>query len=909
MGCVPLCSGQSQQEEAERAIYDGRDYFCRDNINLDCPPNLFALYGRYTWGYRDNSHYTDYREDTWIPRPVNGQAWNIDWAKRDGTSNAYKCDDLIIPGYNDNERGAGVVCSMANKLQFRIDGVYNKDYEDIIKSVNVYITEPVSSYNLDKPLQIAYLIPAAMHYLTQMKALMHDWNPAGVTAYPKHKTNAEIIKELSESTMFYKVASIDYKSLGSQHEWIDIDLKTDGLLENLVQQERLEIDSFGRENYCPNVVYSYNGKMHIANYNKYLFKGYPAWYLYPDFNIINNTPVPTRHGKNTAKGSCQVFRYGMAGGNVSSSPALQTDFHYSDWLEVSGTFTDNGATQSPYVKAQYVSCTHTINSTSVTLGGKFYYSLVPRTRRVSLVVGYKAVVEFAAKSCLVPWYVKTQTDHWLTENLRVVDNATAKILGIEVTIQTQDGARTVRRHTETLAYIPFAGMLSYPDARANNMRVWFVSGGSVKYVDYTLKPHNFLPIAYYIAPDLKAIHYWLDANATTAQTVPTWITNPTTEQEGISEYYPNGLKVSAVNNPFYFPADATYQVGNAEIVALCANTMALSTGQWGAHPLFVFCKDGVYAMQVDSTGELTYRNCVPISREICNNARSVTPIDDAIVFTTDRGLMLMSGSNPIEISQPAEGTPINGTTLRGISQSINHEALTSLLGKLTVTDLKNYLANVRIGYNYLDRELWVTNPNETYTWVFRNNMWTKIVRRANYYIADYPRTYRVYTNALTGESHIYDIGTEETSAYGVGNDCYFLTRPIKLQTLGEKQSLRVSLRGYFKMNTYTKTFNQDTYTTLVSKTARLIVYGSLDARKWEMIGLAQYPDVPTAEQMAAGKMKAYDVTNRTFRDLSCTTFPQQVKFIRVAFVGSLDSESTIDYIEIQAKAPRDIKIR
>ena len=64
------------------------------------------------------------------------------------------------------------------------------------------------------------------------------------------------------------------------------------------------------------------------------------------------------------------------------------------------------------------------------------------------------------------------------------------------------------------------------------------------------------------------------------------------------------------------------------------------------------------------SGEMTYTNSRPLSRDICNNPKSVTPIDDGIVFSSDeRGLMILSGSEATRLSESAEGLflDINGS--------------------------------------------------------------------------------------------------------------------------------------------------------------------------------------------------------------------------------------------------------
>lgn len=112
--------------------------------------------------------------------------------------------------------------------------------------------------------------------------------------------------------------------------------------------------------------------------------------------------------------------------------------------------------------------------------------------------------------------------------------------------------------------------------------------------------------------------------------------------------------MSAVDNPIYFHKN-TYQIGNAEILALSSNTIALSEGQVGEAPLIVFASDGIYGLFVDATGQMTYTNSRPLARDILNNAKSVTPTDFGVVFTTDRGLMIISGVEVQEMSEKVEG--------------------------------------------------------------------------------------------------------------------------------------------------------------------------------------------------------------------------------------------------------------
>ena len=73
------------------------------------------------------------------------------------------------------------------------------------------------------------------------------------------------------------------------------------------------------------------------------------------------------------------------------------------------------------------------------------------------------------------------------------------------------------------------------------------------------------------------------------------------------------MRVSRVDNPLFFPAVSTYSF-DADIVAVCSNTVAVSQGQFGQHPLYVFTTEGVWLMSVDVSGAGSYLAQIPCSR-------------------------------------------------------------------------------------------------------------------------------------------------------------------------------------------------------------------------------------------------------------------------------------------------------
>ena len=122
---------------------------------------------------------------------------------------------------------------------------------------------------------------------------------------------------------------------------------------------------------------------------------------------------------------------------------------------------------------------------------------------------------------------------------------------------------------------------------------------------------------------------------------------------------PNKIYTSEVNNPFYFPLAGINTVGTGEIVGIRSTTKALSQGQFGQFPLYAFSSDGIWALQLSDAG--LYSSIQPISRDVCNNPDSITQLDSSIVFSTERGLKLLQGSDISLLSSSLEGANIDET--------------------------------------------------------------------------------------------------------------------------------------------------------------------------------------------------------------------------------------------------------
>ena len=214
----------------------------------------------------------------------------------------------------------------------------------------------------------------------------------------------------------------------------------------------------------------------------------------------------------------------------------------------------------------------------------------------------------------------------------------------------------------------------------------------------------------------------------------------------------NTFKVSKLNNPIVFPYETTYTVGYGKIIGFSANTVALSQGQFGTYPLYVFTTEGIFTMQVDTSGVGSYLSSAPASREVCNNADTITQTDKGIYFSTEKGLMLLSGADTELMSGDINGTPeplpnlsseyAKGDGLKVYGNAITHVQLVQLSGAISKEDFRIYLstAGTHVSYCYVKSKLIIYNKDFAYCYMLdiESNVCTKLNKRIAFDTKNYP---------------------------------------------------------------------------------------------------------------------------------------------------------------------------
>ena len=591
------------------------------------------------------------------------------------------------------ERHTHLCVSYSNRLQYRVASGISSEYKDVFKGVSVFITREVYGYDTGSNPNYVYEYRHGSDYRIENYIF-------------KPKTDADIIKELEANSVYYKVANISFDKLQSPtKEWVDIDLETDKILANLEAQDRLRVSEDERKSYMPKTSFTYNGRLHIADYRNIAFRGFPLNYFYNEegrgqFETKRN--IIWRHKvDNEIRDEWRVRNYPM----ISVEVDIETN---TDDIKV------------------------------------VRYEKVPLLSRGI-----------------------------------TVDDSTIGVLGI---LNENNGVSTYSLNP----------MVSYPDGRAKKITITIQDcrdgQNYLKRLVLPLKEDELNNCAYYISPDLKPIDITVDK---------VWNSTPLKLPQSNfgMDIERNMLKVSQTGNPLYFPLSNTYRVGSGRIIKLMSNTVSVGEGQTGAAPLMVFCSDGIWALMVDSSGQVAYTNSRPISRDVLNGRDNAKNVQGGIVFATDRGLMLLSGAEVTEIGETVEGrvsrhfeSSPSAEKLLYARELYDNEKSVRLLKSIDLTEFKDYLKDIRMGYNYNKQELMVANPNKEYYYVLSAvGRWYKLSGKIRFFVEDYPKTYACIANKLL------NVGREEGKTAETG----FVTRAMRLGEQTFKRLTRVILRGWF----------------------------------------------------------------------------------------------------------------
>lgn len=557
------------------------------------------------------------------------------------------------------------------------------------------------------------------------------------------KNITDIQDEIANST-FYLYKRIDFSTITESEIKLEVE---DGILKNIVQQTRLPNEAFDRNSYMAKVIYTYNSRLHMANYARRLFQGYP---------------ISSFQRATSVKGRFES--------SMSRIPVIKVR-GYEAYTEAAAI-----ANAEALLEEAIMQYNHKFGGVRVTIKDAAN-DVVKKVSRYLI-----------ASDLMLERTIDEDTDG---------DDNDVYICTIK-TYTSANMFETLVSYPDTSATLLYLN-IGYINVQALTSTTNSVSEYKSNTVSFTLKPMLYYNLAFAlslysseIAPIDKKITF---SSGSDANTYPT---------ENIDSTYPNAMRVSKTDQPMFFPVENTYQVGSAEILALCSNAIAVGTGQTGDAPLYVFCADGVYGLFVDDTGQMAYPNARPLTGDVINNKRSVTKTDLGVAFTTDRGLMMMVGEKAVEIGQPAEGDVLQFFSTSHADYIKTAKGALEKVADLPThicdaTDFLTYLKNAIVSYNHNERELIISNPAKKYSYVLdRENQWSRRDYSADEYVNNYPTSYRVYKGEFYKLDEEGFSNTSLEQKKEAPNDFFYLSNIIKLDSIGFKEAHRFVVRGYFE---------------------------------------------------------------------------------------------------------------
>jgi hypothetical protein len=235
------------------------------------------------------------------------------------------------------------------------------------------------------------------------------------------------------------------------------------------------------------------------------------------------------------------------------------------------------------------------------------------------------------------------------------------------------------------------------------------------------------------------------------------------------------------------------------------------------------------------TQEGKYISRQPVTRDVCINIDSVTAIDKAVLFSTDRGIMLLSGSESISITDnifsDSEFKLITPSltddvdllphldrllTAKDASNNLLYPSVTTASG---IVPFKKFLPTARMLYDYTHQRIIVYNPDKDYAYAYiyslKSKRWGMMESAIKYGINSYPECL-----AVDSSNKIINLSSMDTNDT---RNCLLISRPLKMDAPDVLKTIDTIIqRGQFRKGS-----------------VKSILYGSRDLFHWHLVYSSQ----------------------------------------------------------------------
>lgn len=339
-----------------------------------------------------------------------------------------------------------------------------------------------------------------------------------------------------------------------------------------------------------------------------------------------------------------------------------------------------------------------------------------------------------------------------------------------------------RTISNALSGSELSSLISVPDGRAKRLVLAVAMSNRWIKMDVPLQTHAMDNLSYYY----KRGNYipWKEITKEEYDAIKGLPYNGTIKRDSV-------IKVSELHNPMVFDNAKTYTVGSGSVVAMVSATKAMSQGQFGQYPLYVFTSEGIYAM-LSGGGDVLYSNVAPVNHHVVENPRTVCSLDDAVVFGTRQGLFVMSGGDSVKISTSLDdhGIVRNG---RGIETVVATQVFGATLTEMTT--MRRLIAEGMVSYDYINEEVLLYKPDNLlcYAYSLRSKMWQSYKRSVDYAVNSYPELLLVDGQKV--------LRTSDEDSLKVEPEFLLVTNAMQLSdAMSSKRIERIHLLSHFAGN-------------------------------------------------------------------------------------------------------------
>ena len=285
-------------------------------------------------------------------------------------------------------------------------------------------------------------------------------------------------------------------------------------------------------------------------------------------------------------------------------------------------------------------------------------------------------------------------------------------------------------------------------------------------------------------------------------------------------------KIILTEHENVFKADiASALTFSDDVIDAAAATKPLSTGQFGQFPLMVFTKGGVYPVSVLADGSFGAVGN-PVTREVALPG-TISPIDQAIVFSTAKGVMMLSGGDVVQLSAYMQGRPVSLAS----DDLPDFDGEGNKWGRLfsyIINDSGSFLTFITAAkpvYDYKGGRMLFFNPDYRYVYVYvlSSATWHKMERPEEGAV----RTLNSFPECLVCELgqddyyHLRDYSAIPTAEQMASEDTpsragVIITRSLDLDAPDVRKTIKsIRARGVYN-----------------KEDVKYVLYGSMDGHAW-----------------------------------------------------------------------------